>query len=69
MSQNTIEKILSLMQLDNEDPDGTSEILEITSEDAPPEEQKIMDNLMISLCGYSLDTIINHPDLISEDLE
>jgi hypothetical protein len=31
---------------------------------AKPDEQKIIDTIMVCVCGYSLETIINHPENI-----
>ena len=61
---NTIEHILYLMQKDTDDTEKQSEMLEFFYEEAGEKGQKLIDTVMISLCGYSFDTIINHPDLI-----
>ena len=65
MPKNTMEIILSLMQLENNDPDTKNDILEITYRGAGSYEKKIMDDIMICICGYSLDTIINNSKSIS----
>ena len=33
---------------------------------AKPDEQKIIDTIIVCICGYSLETIINHPENIKE---
>jgi hypothetical protein len=61
---NTIEHILELMQNDTEDTEKQSDMLEFFYENCDEKGQKLIDTIMINLCGYSLDKIINHPDLI-----
>jgi hypothetical protein len=64
MMDNIIEGIFTLMQKDDEDPMKQSEILEITYNKATQDEKKIIDDIMICVCGYSLDTILNRPEEI-----
>ena len=62
---NTIEHILYLMQKDTDDTEKQSDMLEFFYENAGEKGQKLIDTVMINLCGYSLDTIINSPEDIS----
>jgi len=66
MTENHVEKILSIMQKDDEDPIKQSELLEHYYSNATPSEQRIIDTIMVCVCGYSLDTIINHPERIKK---
>ena len=61
---NLIEGIFTLIQKDTQDPMKQSELLEHYYTNAIPSEQKIIDTIMVCLCGYSLDTLINHPENI-----
>lgn len=61
---NIIEGIFTLMQKDDEDPMKQSENLKIWYENSPELERKIIDRVLINICGYSLDTIINRPEEI-----
>ncbi len=63
---NIIEGILTLMQNDEENPEKQSEILEAFYEVSTDAQKKAIDNAFICICGYSLDTIINHPENISD---
>lgn len=60
-----IEGILTLMQKDDEDPIKQSEQLEGLYEISTDTQKKAIDNALICICGYSLDTIINNPQSIS----
>lgn len=64
MSENLIKRIVSLLEKDFEDAAMQSELLEHYYSNATPSEQKIIDTIMVCICGYSLDTIINHPENI-----
>ena len=63
---NIIEGILTLMQNDGEDPQKQSESLEALYEISTDTQKKAIDNAFICICGYSLDTIINSPEDISD---
>ncbi len=69
MFDNSISTIFTLMSKDCEDPFKQSENLEIWYENAPKLERKIIDRVLINICGYSLDTIINNPEKISMEDE
>lgn len=62
--KNHIEKIFSLMEKNRKDIPIQNELLEHFYSKATPSEQKIIDTIMMCICGYSLDTIINHPENI-----
>lgn len=62
---NTIEHILYLMQKNTEDTEKQSEMLEFFYENAGEKGQKLIDLILTNLCGYSLDTILNSPEDIS----
>ena len=63
---NIIEHILYLMQNDTEDSEKQSESLEALYEISTDTQKKAIDNAFICICGYTLDTIINNPENISE---
>lgn len=63
---NTIEGILTLMQNDEENLEKQSEILESLYEVSTDTQKKAINNAFICICGYSLDTIINSPEDISD---
>ena len=65
MFDNTIATIFTLMSKDNEDPFKQSEQLEALYEISTDTQKKAIDNALICICGYSLDTIINSPENIS----
>jgi len=65
MFDNTIATIFTLMSKDCEDPFKQSEQLEALYEICTSTQKKAIDNAMICICGYSLDTIINSPETIS----
>ena len=65
MFDNTIATIFTLMSKDCENPFKQSEQLESLYEIATSTQKKAIDNAMICICGYSLDTIINSPENIS----
>ena len=64
-SHTIIEDIFSLMQNDD-DSLRQSEQLEALYEISTDTQKKAIDNAFICICGYSLDTIINSPENISE---
>lgn len=64
MSPNYLETIFALMQNETEDTTVLSNNLKSFYDDATQAERKIVDNIVISICGYSLDTIIYHTDQI-----
>jgi len=67
MTESHIEKIFSLMQKDIKNIASQNELLEhYYSVTATPSEQKIIDTILVCICGYSLDTIINHPERIKK---
>ncbi len=61
--------ILSVIQNDTEDPHKQSDQLEALYNIATDTQKKAIDNALICICGYSLDTIINNPEKISMDDE
>ena len=65
MFDNTISTIFTLMSKDSEDPFKQSEQLEALYEIATNTQKKAIDNAMICIYGYSLDTILNNPESIS----
>jgi len=64
---NLIEGIFTLMSKDNEDQTKQSDQLEALYEISTDTQKKAINNALICICGYSLDTIINNPQSI--DLE
>jgi len=62
---NIIEGISTLMENDEEDPQKQSDQLEALYEISTDTQKKAIDNALICICGYSLDTIINNPENIS----
>lgn len=62
---NLIDGIQTLMNNDEEDPEKQSDNLEALYEIATDTQKKAIDNAFICICGYSLDTLINHPEDIS----
>lgn len=66
---NIIEGIFTLMSKDDEDPQKQSESLEALYEISTDTQKKAIDNAFICICGYSLDTIINSPENISDGVE
>ena len=67
-SDNIIENIFALMQNDD-DSLRQAEQLESLYEIATETQKKAIDNALICICGYSLDTIINSPETISFGVE
>lgn len=61
---NLIEGIFTLMQKDDEDPMKQSDQLEALYEICTDTQKKAIDNALICICGYSLDTLINNPENI-----
>lgn len=64
MFDNIIETIFTLMQNEYHDTQKQSDLVEFYYDRLDEKDKKTMDDIMISVCGYSLDTIINHPDNI-----
>ena len=64
MSENYLEIIFSLMLNESENRDALSNNLKSFYDDANPFEKKVVDNIVMSICGYSLDTIIYHAEKI-----
>lgn len=67
MAENYIETIFALMQNESENKEALSNNLKSFYDDASPFEKKIVDNIIISICGFSLDTIIYHAEKIIWD--
>ena len=61
---NLIEGIFTLIQKDTENPIKQSERLAGFYEICTDVQKKAIDNAMICICGYSLNTIINSPEEI-----
>lgn len=59
---NLIEGIFTLIQKDTEDPIKQSERLAALYEISTDVQKKAINNALICICGYSLDTIINSPE-------
>ena len=66
---NIIEGIHHLMNNDDEDPIKQSEQLEALYEISTDTQKKAIDNALICICGYSLDTIINNPESVDEGVQ
>ena len=64
---NLIEGINTLMNNDGEDQEKQSDQLEALYEISTSTQKKAINNALICICGYSLDTLINKPESISED--
>ena len=62
----TIEIIHELVKNKTENMGMDNELLIHYYTTAKPDEQKIIDTIMVCICGYSLETIINHPENIKE---
>lgn len=69
MSENTyLDLIFSLMENDTEDREKQSNLMEFYYSKMDEKTKKAVDTIMMSVCGYSIDTIINHPeDIVKED--
>lgn len=63
---NIIEGILTLMNNDGEDATKQSDQLESMYNICTSTQKKAIDNALICICGYSLDTIINNPQDIQD---
>jgi len=61
----TIERILTLMSNDVQDPTIQSKTLEAFYDSFDEKTRASIDIIVTCICGYSLDTIINHPDEIT----
>jgi len=64
MSENYLEIIFALMNNETENKEALSNNLKSFYDDANPFEKKVADNIVMSICGYSLDTIIYHAEKI-----
>ena len=64
MSENYLELIFALMQNETEQTKILSHDLKSFYDVTTSSERKIVDNIVISICGYSLDTIIYHSEKI-----
>jgi len=62
---NIISGIQELISNDDEDPQKQSDNLESLYQLSTSTQKKAIDNALICICGYSLDTIINNPENIS----
>lgn len=62
----TIDIIHKLIKNRTENLGMDDELLIHYYTNAKPSEQKIIDTIMVCICGYSLETIINHPENIKE---
>lgn len=65
MSDTILATIFDLMVNETEDQEKMSNNLQSFYDDAIESEKKVANNIIISLCGYSLDTIIYHPENIT----
>ncbi len=61
-----IELIHKLIKNKTKNLDIGNELLIHYYSNAKPSEQKIIDAIMVCICGYSLETVINHPENIKE---
>jgi len=61
-----IELIHKLIKNKTKNLDIGNELLIHYYTNAKPDEQKIIDTIMVCICGYSLETIINQPENIKE---
>lgn len=61
-----IERIQRAMECDEEDSGKQSRLLADTYNEASSEAKKVADDLFISLCGWSLDTLINRPEEVDK---
>lgn len=66
MINRDIDIIHKLIQNKTKNLDSDNELLIHYYTNANPDEQKIIDTIMVCICGYSLETIINHPENIKE---
>ena len=66
MFDNTIERIFSLMSKSKEESIRQSKTLEAFYESFDDKTRASVDIIVKCICGYSLDTIIYHPENISE---
>lgn len=61
-----IEIIHKLIKNKTKNLDIGNELLIHYYTNAKPDEQKIIDTIMVCISGYSLETIINHPENIKK---
>lgn len=64
MPANYLETIFALLQNDSNNTYILSKNLKSFYDDITPAEREIIDNIVISICGYSLDSIIIQADKI-----
>lgn len=64
MPANYLETIFALLQNDSNNTYILSKNLKSFYDDITPDEREIVDNIVISVCGYSLDSIIIQADKI-----
>lgn len=64
MPANYLETIFALLQNDSNNTYILSKNLKSFYDDITPSEREIIDNIVISICGYSLDSIIIQADKI-----
>lgn len=62
----SIDIIHKLIKNRTKNLDSDNELLIHYYTNAKPDEQKIIDTIMVCICGYSLETIINHPENIKK---
>lgn len=62
--KNIIKTIYHLMKNRSENIQTDNELLIHYYSNAALDEQKIINTIMVCICGYSLETIINHPENI-----
>ena len=62
--KNIIKTIYHLIKNKSERLETDNELLIHYYSNATPDEQKIINTIMVCICGYSLETIINHPENI-----
>jgi len=62
--KNIIKIIYHLIKNKSESLETDNELLIHYYSNATPDEQKIINTIMVCICGYSLETIINHPENI-----
>jgi len=68
MTLNTIETIFNLMSKYNQEPIRQSKTLEAFYHSFDEKTKSAVDIIVKCICGYSLDTIINHPkSILNED--
>ena len=66
MNDSTIEIIHKLIKNRTKNLDSDNELLIHYYTNAKPDEQKIIDTILVCISGYSMETIINHPENIKK---